>query len=202
MTVAVAAFDFDGTLTTRDTVWPFLRSAAGDPAIWRGLPLAAPALVGWMGGLLGNTTTKEWLYRTYLRGRHVDDVVEAGRRFARETVPPMIRSEALARLRWHQARGDRCLVVTASPELYVEPWANALGLETIGSRLQVDRFGHLTGRHFGPACDGAEKVRRLRAVLGVDVYDVYAYGDSRGDRELLAMAQHPYYRVMPAPGPA
>jgi len=200
VTVAVAAFDFDGTLTTRDTVWPFLRCAAGAPAIWRGLPLAAPALVGRVGGLLGSTTTKELLYRIYLRGRHVDDVVEAGRRFAREQVPPLIRPHALARLRWHQERGDRCLVVTASPELYVEPWANALGVETIGSRLQVDRFGHLTGRHFGLACDGAEKARRLRAVLGVDVYDVYAYGDSRGDRELLAMAQHPYYRVMPAPG--
>jgi phosphoserine phosphatase len=114
VTVAVAAFDFDGTLTTRDTVWPFLRCAAGDPAIWRGLPLAAPALVGRLGRLLGSTPTKEWLYRIYLRGRQVDDVVEAGRRFAREQVPRLVRPQALARLRWHQERGDRCLVVTAS----------------------------------------------------------------------------------------
>jgi phosphatidylglycerophosphatase C len=193
----VAAFDFDGTITSRDTIWPFLRAVAGDAAIRRGLPGALPAIAALKLGLADSTTTKERLFAIYLRGRRLDEVRAAAARFAREEIPALVRPEALARIKWHLARGHSVVVVTASPELYVGAWAAPLGVEVVGSRLQVDAESRLTGRHDGPACDGAEKVLRLRTALGLGDADMYAYGDSSGDRELLAMARHAYWRTMP-----
>jgi HAD superfamily hydrolase (TIGR01490 family) len=123
----------------------------------------------------------------------------AARQFADGELRRFIRPEAIARIHWHRQRGDRCIVVTASPGVYVQAWATAEGLECIGSRLEVDTAGRLTGRHDGLVCDGAEKARRLHDAIGALDVDVYAYGDSRGDREMLALARHAFFRDMPPP---
>jgi phosphatidylglycerophosphatase C len=87
------------------------------------------------------------------------------------------------------------ILVSASLEIYLLPWAKTIGLDqVIGTRLAVQN-GLLTGRIIGQNCYGAEKVKRLQAVLGdLSQYCIYAYGDSRGDRELLEIATCPYYR--------
>jgi phosphatidylglycerophosphatase C len=199
--VTVAAFDFDGTLTTRDTIWPFLAAVAGPADLRRRLGRALPAIAALKLGLVSATATKERLFRLYLEARPLAEVQDAAARFAREQLPALVRHDALLRLRWHQRQGHHCFVVTASPELYVGPWAADAGAEVVGSRLEVDARGLLTGRHDGPACDGPEKVARLRQALGGREVEIYAYGDSAGDRELLSIARHAYYRVMPAQEP-
>jgi HAD superfamily hydrolase (TIGR01490 family) len=195
---AVAAFDFDGTLTSRDTILPFLVSVTGGVRFARSLPHALVPIAARGLRLVSATSSKEHLFRIYLRGRAIDDVRVAALRFAADSVPRMVRPEGLARLRWHRKRGDRCFVVSASPELYVGPWAGSEGAETLASRLEADASGLLTGRHAGPVCEGAEKCRRLSAALGTASAEIYAYGDSLGDAELLAMARHAYWRVFPA----
>lgn len=195
---AVVAFDFDGTLTERDTILPFLRAVAGNGAFVRGLPALLPALVGRAFGLRDATATKESLYRRYLAGRPLAEVRTAALRFARDRLPRMLRPAAVRRLEWHLSEGHRCIVVTASPELYVAPWAASRGIEALGSRLAIDTAGRLTGRHDGPACDGAEKLRRLRALVGRNARILHAYGDSRGDAALLDAAEHAHWRRFPA----
>jgi len=196
---AVVAFDFDGTLTRRDTILPFLRAAAGTGVFLRGLPAAGPTLVARAVGFRSATAAKEWLFRRYLAGRPLGEVRDAARRFARDTLPGMLRPAAIRCLDRHRSEGRRCLVVTASPEIYVMPWAASRGIEAIGSRLAVDAGGRLTGGHDGPACDGAEKLRRLRAAVGEDVRILHAYGDSRGDLPLLAAAENAHWRRFPEP---
>jgi len=87
------------------------------------------------------------------------------------------------------------VLASASLELLLEPWARAAGVDDVlATRLEV-RDGRLTGRLAGPNCYGPEKVARLEALVGdLAGVELYAYGDSRGDRELLAAAQHPVYR--------
>jgi phosphatidylglycerophosphatase C len=111
-------------------------------------------------------------------------------------LPRLVRPAALARLRWHQSQGHRVVVATASLELLVAPWARTVGVgDVLATRLEV-REGRVTGRLDGGNCRGAAKVERLRALLGdLDAFELYAYGDSRGDRELLAAARHPAYRM-------
>jgi HAD superfamily hydrolase (TIGR01490 family) len=115
-------------------------------------------------------------------------------------LPGLLREEALQRLAWHRRQGHRCVVISASLGVYVQPWALQAGFdEVIASRLETTADGCVTGKLAQGNCYGAEKVRRLEALLGDRAgYTLYAYGDSRGDRELLSLADHAYYRRMPA----
>jgi phosphatidylglycerophosphatase C len=90
-------------------------------------------------------------------------------------------------------------VISASLDIYLEPGAQAVGVDQVlCSSLRSDRAGRVSGRLAGANCFGPEKLRRLQDSLGDrSGYILYAYGDSRGDRELLASADHAFYRTMP-----
>jgi len=89
------------------------------------------------------------------------------------------------------------VIVSASYESYVRVVAGALGdIAVVATRLEADE-GRCTGRLDGANCRGPEKVRRLHAWLEAeglarDEITLYAYGDSSGDRELLAWSDHPH----------
>ena len=93
-------------------------------------------------------------------------------------------------------RGAHRVIVTASPETTVEPFARRLGAEALlGTPLTFDAEGRVTGAFDGANCRGEEKVRRLKAAYGEDLVLTAAYGDTSGDAEMLAIAQSPGFRV-------
>lgn len=194
----VAAFDFDGTLTRRDTLMGFLWAASDARGRARGLLASPPALLAYEARAVDNHRAKTWLVRAWLRGAEVEAVRAASDRYA-ETISRLERPEALRRLAWHRALGDRVVVVTASFEVSVRAWVRRRGLRdvrVIGSRLAAEG-GRLTGALDGRSCAGAEKVRRLEPhLLGAELW---AYGDSRGDTELLARADRAFYRRFDGP---
>jgi phosphatidylglycerophosphatase C len=190
----VAVFDFDGTITRGDSTTAFCRAEFPGkllPAVAR----AAPCLAGYALHLVGRQRVKEALLATLLGGRDEPEVRRRAADWAARRLPGMVRLAALERLRWHRSRGHRVVLASASLELLLEPWARTAGVDDVlATRLEVVE-GRLTGRLAGRNCYGPEKVARLRALLGdLAGVELYAYGDSRGDRELLAAAQHPVYR--------
>jgi phosphatidylglycerophosphatase C len=200
----VAAFDFDGTLTRRDTLMPFLLEVCGPLAVARALAaVAGPAASALMVDLgeRGGTghvraAAKERLFVRLLAGKDEAELVTAGQRFAHKLIgSPGLRPDTYERWQQHLAERHEVVLVSASPQLYVDPLARLLGGEAgLGTRLQVGPDGRLTGRLDGPNCRGPEKVRRLddwlRATGSPDptAVTVYAYGDSAGDDELLRRA--------------
>lgn len=198
----VAAFDFDGTLTYRDTLLPFLLRLAGWGGVLRGTVPLLPTLLGYGLRLTPNDVAKERVLQRFLAGMDGEELHRAGARYAEEQLPALVRPAALTRLHWHQAQGHRCVVISASIEHYVAPWARAAGFDDVlATRLALDHHGRVTGRYDGANCYGAEKERRLCGLLGAcENFEIYAYGDSRGDRQLLALADHAYYRTMPGEG--
>ncbi len=195
----VAAFDFDGTLTRRETLLPFLLHTLGAVAVARHALMLSPTLAGYGLGLIRNDVAKERVFVRCLAGMRNDELQQKAERFAALILPRLLRQEALQRLDWHKRQGHRCVVISASLELYVRPWAIKAGFDdVIATRLETRENGHVTGKLSGANCYGIEKVRRLETLLGVrDGYSLYAYGDSRGDKELLSSADYPYYRKIP-----
>ncbi|MCW8840701.1 MAG: HAD-IB family hydrolase [Gammaproteobacteria bacterium] len=195
----VAAFDFDGTLTRHDTLWPFLLHVAGPwRLLWNTLPLL-PTLSGYLLGWVSNSVAKERVFYRFLHGMPEQRLQALAGEFAHRRIPGMVSPAALRRLAWHRRQGHRCVVISASIEDYVAPWARQAGFDAVlATRLQRGADARLTGCYDGENCYGAEKIRRLQSLLGERAgYDLYAYGDSRGDRELLALADHAYYKRMP-----
>ena len=183
----VAVFDFDGTLTRRDTLLPFLRRTYGAPRT--SLALLANSLVMARGIVAGDherDAAKEAVLAHLLAGREVAELEAAAAVFADVVVGRGLRAAVLERVQWHATSGHELVIVTASPELYVRPVGERLGFDAVlGTRLETDGAGRLTGRLVGRNCRDNEK-----ATTG-DV-TVHAYGDSSGDRQLLAFADYGY----------
>lgn len=121
-------------------------------------------------------------------------MLEEGRRFAGRILRSRLRRDMLERLRWHIAQGHETVLVSASLEAYLVPLAEEIGVDhVIAVRLEADAEGRLTGAMVGGNVRGPAKAEFLSSWLGDDRAEIWAYGDSEGDRELLAMADHPVW---------
>ena len=191
----VVAFDFDGTLTYCDSLLPFLRFVRGRRHFWREMLRLSPTFAAHRLGLVSRDSAKQTLLSAMLSQIKVAYLDSLASSFASDVLPSLINSRALGRLAEHVGDGHRVFIVSASPELYLVPWAAAHGVEAvIASRLE-QAGGIYTGRLLGANCRGPEKLRRLAEHLPASgAQPVYAYGDSDGDRELLAAATYAVYR--------
>jgi HAD superfamily hydrolase (TIGR01490 family) len=192
----VAAFDFDGTITRGDTLVPFLLSAAGPYRFLSNLVLEAPNLTAYAFRMKSNQSAKESLLKRFFEGEQVSYLEEIGHSFACERIPQMLRSDAIAKLSWHQDNGHHCVLISASLDLYVEPWARSAGFDDVlCSRLARDENNLVIGELDGLNCFGAEKVRRLQRLIGdLANVELFVYGDSDGDLALLREADHAFYK--------
>lgn len=193
MTRRIAAFDVDGTLTTTDCVVPFMRRAAGTPRLIARLALHPVSLA--MAVLRRDRDAlKAMSSMAAFAGRTVADVDAMAAVFAREVFDHRLRADVVSQLEAHRRAGDTVLLVSASFEVYLRPLGDLLGVDDVlAVRLAADFDGRLTGALAGANCRGQEKVARLHAWLdahagGRAAVHLTAYGDSPGDRELLADA--------------
>jgi len=197
-TPTVAAFDLDGTLSEGGSVFKWLRFLRGRGATYiASLGLFGPLVVGALRSGPWADHAKERLFRKLLLGLDAEDVKARSRTFALDHFEEHGRARVIERLRWHLREGHDVVLVSASPQIYVDVVAEYLGVaDGLGTRLAVDARGKLTGSYLGKNCRGSEKMRRLTAWLeehhpGVEPV-IYAYGNSRGDRRLLRGATYPY----------
>jgi phosphatidylglycerophosphatase C len=185
----VAAFDFDGTLSSRDNVVPFLRWVAGTRATAEAFAAAAADLGRSGRARWTRDDVKAELVRRLLGGRDAVEVDTIARAFADEVLRRRLRSEAVERADWHRTQGHRLVIVSASFAAYLRPIAERLRFDAVlATELEVGDDGCLTGRLAGANVRGAEKARRLDEWLDGSPAFVWAYGDSSGDRELWARA--------------
>lgn len=189
----LAVFDFDGTLTARDTFLLFARFVRGREGTYRAIIRSLPVLVAWRLGLKEGGDAKEHLFAQLYRGMSLTVFEAYGDAFA-EVVDRNLRHRGMEELRKAQERGDETVICSASVEQWIEPWARRHGIDkVIGTQVEVDENGLLTGRFASPNCKGAGKVARLvREYPDRTDYHVSAYGDSSGDREMLDYADEPY----------
>jgi HAD superfamily hydrolase (TIGR01490 family) len=186
----LALFDFDGTLTTRDSFMPFLHQVVGTPRFLSGLAATSGPLLAYATGLMPNDLAKERVIRHFLGGRSLEDLQVHGQVFASGRLNGLLRASTLRTLQQHVQAGDECVLVSASLDLYLVPWASQHGFSTVlCSSLETDDQQRITGVLAPRNCFGAEKARRIRHWLaGREPTHITAYGDSRGDRDMLALA--------------
>ena len=199
MTRSIAAFDFDGTLTRRDTVFPFLVRYHGLTKVARALARSAPTagrarLRRTPGDPHHRDLTKAAVLRELFTGEDPSRLAEHGADYAR-TISRRLRPTMVDRLEWHRDRGHELVIVSASLAAYLVPFAAEHGIShVIGVELATGPDGFLSGELGRPNVRGPEKATRLRAWFdGNEPDELWAYGNSSGDRELLAMATHPVW---------
>lgn len=191
----VAAFDFDVTITTKDTFIPFLYWAFGRIKVYKVIFMLLPEIFKVSLKFSNRDTFKEKIIAALFTGKSSKHLKIIGAGYA-SSFTPLVRPKAQARIKWHKAQGHRLIMVSASLNLYLDKAAKDLGFDNLLCTTLEEKNGLFTGKLQGGNCRCQEKVNRLHSLLGdLNQYELYAYGDSAGDEQLLKVADHAAYRA-------
>lgn len=199
----IAAFDFDGTISLRDSLKDFARFSVGPFRCMYAYLRVAPKALLWGLGLESRQAVKCAFLRFCWKGMQRSRLEDLAEQYANTRLPRLIRAEMLERLKAHKQSGHILVLVSASPSLYLKHWAHDAGFDAVLATELAFSNDVFEGDLASPNCWGPEKVSRLSLWLQAPDFSLaYAYGDSRGDQEMLARAQHPWLRGRDAALPA
>jgi phosphatidylglycerophosphatase C len=184
----LALFDFDGTLTTKDSLEEFIIFAVGKRVYYLKLLFFSPIYLLYRLGIMHNSKAKEMLFRLYFKGIKESTFKKLAYKFSTMCITPILRDEIYEKFLEHKEKGDRVIVVSASMKCWLEPWTNAENVELLSTQLEFLN-GVFSGHFKTPNCHGQEKLTRVKEILDLNDYEtIYAYGDSSGDEQILEVA--------------
>ncbi len=190
----VAFFDFDGTITTKDSFLEFVKFTHGKRKAYTKLFANTISILKFYTNNLNAQTLKEQLLTAFFKGISVEDFNNYCEAFCEKQLIHMLNTEALDKIKWHQKEKHQVYIVSASIFSWIEPWAKKNNIITIATELEI--IDHkITGKLKTKNCKGQEKVNRILKTINIqNVTHSYGYGDSDGDKELLDFVDEPFYR--------
>ena len=192
----IYAFDFDGTLTTKDTLLEFIRFAKGSGQMFCGFLLFSPLLILMKLHLFPNWKVKQKIFSYFFKGMKIDDFNSLCTRFAEQN-KHLLRPAGIEKVRQAiDEEHNTVLIISASIDNWVRPFFDEIDkkIQVLGTQIET-KEGRLTGQFTTKNCYGEEKVNRLTALYPHrEAYYLIAFGDSRGDKELLAFADKGFYK--------
>ena len=190
----LALFDFDGTITTEDSLIKFIRYTFGDIKTAWGMLLLSPMLITYKLKLIPNYKAKEMMLSYFFKEMDEREFSRVATEYSLKHIDNILRPKAMEKIEWHKEQGHKIVIVSASIESWLKPWCVENHLDLIGTKLEI-KNGIVTGKFLTKNCYGIEKANRIHKRYDLSEYKhIYAYGDSRGDKELLALADESFYK--------
>lgn len=187
-------FDFDGTITHKDSLFEFLKYYRGSFHFYAGMAILLPVFILYFLKFIPNWRAKEFVFTFFLRNEPLSVFNKKCDQFSLHRIASFCRQPATEQLQLFKSSGIRIIIVSASVENWIAKWAEGYGIEVVGTKLEV-KDEKLTGKILGKNCHGIEKVNRIREYLDLDSYErVIAFGDTSGDQEMLKLSNRSYYR--------
>lgn len=184
----LALFDFDGTLTTKDSLGLFLKYSVSEKRYMLNMLKFVPFFILWKTKLMRNDIAKQKLFKIFFNNLDEAAFREIATKFALNELDSIINKDRVELLREHQMGGDRVIVVSASMKCWLQPWCEKNGVELLCTELKFSN-STVSGEFSTKNCHGQEKVERVKKHLNIEEYNtIYAYGDSSGDDAMLSMA--------------
>lgn len=188
----IAFFDFDGTITTKDTFKEFAIFAVGKVKFIHCLLLSAHNILAWKLGVKSNSYAKEKLFGRLYGGMPLDIFNDKCQQFSQH-IETILKNDTIAKLKHHQQQDDYTTIVSASIENWIKPWAQLHNINMVlATQIEVDENGILTGRFSTPNCHGKEKANKIISSFP-EIHKLvsYAYGDSSGDKDMFDLVTFP-----------
>lgn len=184
----LALFDFDGTITDRDTFTQFILFATPKNKLRFGRLALLPITIKYKLGMAKGHQIRKKILRFAFKGMNENSLRAKGKIYAEQHLPNYLRPKAMQRIQWHKDRGDTVTIVSASLDIYLAPWCKTHGIELICTKVDT-KDGIITGFSKQGDCSSQQKRRLVQARYNLIEYDsIYAYGDTPEDNELLTMA--------------
>jgi phosphatidylglycerophosphatase C len=190
----IAFFDFDGTITTKDTLLEIIKFQKGKTSFYFGFILHTHWLIAYKLNWLSNNTAKQKILTYFFAGIAEGVFQEKCDLFAEDIIPGLVRPGALSEINHLRSQGFEIVVVSASAGNWIRKWTNSFSLQLIATKLEV-KNGLITGRIEGENNHGEQKVMNIQQRWNLDEYaEIYAYGDSSGDKPMLDLATKSFYK--------
>jgi phosphatidylglycerophosphatase C len=190
----IAFFDFDGTITTKDTFLELIKYQKGFMGLCAGVLLNLHYVLAWKLGIMTNHDAKEKLLNFWFGNAPLDSFQQKCDAFEKDVLPALMRPKALQEIERLKTAGAEVVIVSASPGNWSDHWRHEHGIQSLRTRLQV-HDGKLTGKFEGKNCHGEEKVCRIKDAYDLSSYDeIYCYGDTKGDKPMLELATFKFYK--------
>lgn len=188
-------FDFDGTITTVDTMFLFTRFVVGTPKFLFGMSVLAAPMVLHKLGFVSAQKAKELLLTYFFSGMTKTEFDQHGKNFSLKNIPRHVRPAAAEAINNYKSSGYRIIVVSASAENWMKDWCLNNGLEFLATRLEVVNE-RITGKIAGRNCNAEEKVSRIKekVVDLADYSEIIVYGDTSGDFAMLSLATEKHFK--------
>ena len=191
---AIAFFDFDGTITYKDTLFEIIKYQKGNRALYLGLVKLSPWLIAMKLGIISNSAAKEKLLTFFFKDTPLQDFQRKCDEFIEKELPRLIRPGALREIHKNKQNNTTVVIVTASAENWTAGWCRKNDIQCIATKLEI-KDGRITGRIDGKNCNDIEKVNRIKELFRLDEYEtILAYGDTKGDKPMLSLAASAYYK--------
>ncbi len=192
---SIAFFDFDGTITTRDSMFELIKFHHGKRDFYIGLSVLSPWMMAMKLKLISNQKAKEKLLTWFFKNCNIQTFSNICTLFTQQKLPQILNPSAIEKIAEHKKNGDEVVVVSASATDWVEPWCQRNGVACLATQLEVvdDK---LTGKLAGLNCNYNEKANRILQKYDLNKYaTVYGYGDTKGDKAMLRLATHAFFRT-------
>lgn len=190
----IAFFDFDGTITKKDSMIEFIRFVFGNKKTFLGLLLLSPIIFLYKLKLISNHLAKQKLLSFFFSNYKIAQFTDFAHEYSLQHIDKIVRNDALQRINWHKNQGHQVVVVSASIDAWLKPWCERNKLDLIATKLNL-KSGYITGQFDKKNCYGIEKVNRIKEIYKLEKYEfIYVYGDSDGDKEMLSLANKSYYK--------
>lgn len=192
--MTIAFFDFDGTITTDDSLIKFIRFVVGDAKTLWGMILLSPILVIYKLKLIPNYKAKQTMLSYFFKGMDEQEFKKVAQEYSLKYIDTILRPKAMKKIAWHKEQGHKVVIVSASIECWLKPWCDKNKLDLIATKIEI-KNSFITGKLLTKNCYGIEKANRIKEMHNLNSYEhIYAYGDSIGDKELLALAHERFYK--------
>lgn len=189
----IAAFDFDGTITKKDTLFDFIKFYVGGKKLFKGLIILSPILMLYKLGFTTNDVAKQKLFAYFFKNRSIEVFNKVSEDYIKR-IQEITRSEIINKIKWHQSQNHTVVIISASISNWIKPWAKTMDIEKVLATEIATIDDLIVGTFSTANCYGQEKVNRfLTEFPDKSEYVLYAYGDSAGDKELLALSDYPTF---------
>lgn len=190
----LVCFDFDGTITRDDSLLGFIAYVVGFKKFFKGIFLLSPILVGYKLGIFSNNFTRQMLMIHFFKGMSEDEFKKVCIKYSKTHIDGILLPSAMEKIKQYKQNGDKILIVSASLKDWLKPWCDEMDFDLLATNIEK-KNGVITGEILGKNCYGEEKVRQIKESFDLSKFDkIIAYGDSRGDKEMLEFADESYFR--------
>ncbi|MCD6116152.1 HAD-IB family hydrolase [bacterium] len=191
----IAFFDFDGTVTGKDSFPDFIKYSVGKKNYYSGLILLTPVLAAYKLKIIPNFIAKEKLIAYFFKNWEIDYLQNIANQYSINEIDKIVNSRAIEKIKWHKQKNHKVVIVSASLECYLKAWCSKNDIDLISTMLEVKK-NRITGKLAGKNCYGNEKLNRIKEKYNLSEYNsIYVYGDSKGDKQMLDIADKKYFRA-------